>query len=557
MSQETISPETIEPIAVQSWTQSIIRPTLIILMVTAIMGAVLSAINLLVPEQNWTYTFLICFGLILESHFTTVWLNQPARRSVEHLRYRAAELFVIALFIRIVTWAIQGSWPETGAWLAYLSDPILLFRDGYFWGTLILSIIAWQRTIAISSSFSRMKPDDAERAYYGRPRQERDPGSQPMSDDRSHLLHNFAQQFLGGGMVVLFCAALASFDLPQLDTMEHLFSDGITRLGLSPGMLASLLLYFLCGFLLLSQGRLAVLEMRWLAGEATQRRPIGRHWLRRTLFVLLAVGLFAAFLPIGSTMPFMRILNLILFVIINFITLLVYLVSMLIYLLLSIIFPRSADPEGSSAPPPPPPPPPQMEPAAVNETLQIIFSSAFWAVVVIMSIAAVLFFLRDRGFRINNTTLRRIWLTLRLWWRQLRQGINDQMQDIQGSLQTLFYRDKKTADGGQPPWRFIRLNALSPREKIRYFYLSTVKRADQSGVERQKSETPLEFAVDLKTNWPEAEEEIDELTQAFLEARYSPAPIEETDIPPIQKQWKQLKSNLRKRRQNRNTPPEN
>lgn len=548
MSQETISPETIEPIAVQSWTQSVIRPTLIILMVTAIIGAILSAISLLFPEENWTYTFLICVGVILESHFTTVWLNQPARRSVDHLRYRAAELFVIALFIRIVTWAIQGNWPETGAWLAYLSDPILLFSDGYFWGALILSIIAWQRTIAISSSFSRMKPDDAERAYYSRPRQERDPGSQPISDDRSHLLHNFAQQFLGGGMVVLFCAALASFDLPELSNLGNPLDAGIARLGLSPAMLTSLLLYFLCGFLLLSQGRLAVLEMRWLAGEATQRRPIGRHWLRRTLYVLLAVGLIAAFLPIGSTMPFMRILNLILFVIINFITMFIYLISMLIYLLLSIFMPNSDNTESASATPPPRPQPTQVEPVQVNETLQIIFSSAFWAFVLIMGIAAVLFFLRDRGFKINNTLLQRIWLTLTLWWRQLRQGINDQMQDIQGSIQTLFFRDNKTADSSQPPWRFVRLNALSPREKIQYFYLSTVKRADQSGVERQKSETPLEFAVDLKTNWPEAEEEIDELTQAFLEARYSPAPIEETDIPPIQKQWKQLKSNLRKRR---------
>ncbi|MCZ7673481.1 MAG: DUF4129 domain-containing protein [Chloroflexi bacterium] len=52
---------------------------------------------------------------------------------------------------------------------------------------------------------------------------------------------------------------------------------------------------------------------------------------------------------------------------------------------------------------------------------------------------------------------------------------------------------------------------------------------------RQESETPLEFAADLKTNWPDAQEEIDELTDAFLQARYSAIEIEETDIPPLKK----------------------
>ncbi|MCZ7673482.1 MAG: hypothetical protein M5U34_43370 [Chloroflexi bacterium] len=41
--------------------------------------------------------------------------------------------------------------------------------------------------------------------------------------------------------------------------------------------------------------------------------------------------------------------------------------------------------------------PPQIPPTAVNDTLQILFSSAFWAVALIVSIAAVLFFLQDRG----------------------------------------------------------------------------------------------------------------------------------------------------------------
>ena len=101
----------------------------------------------------------------------------------------------------------------------------------------------------------------------------------------------------------------------------------------------------------------------------------------------------------------------------------------------------------------------------------------------------------------------------------------------------------------KPPWRFVRLNALSPREKVRYFYLSTLKRAEKGGVPRQESETPSEFANDLRLNWPDTSPEIEDLTEAFLVARYSRQPIAETDIPPIKAKWERLKSIIRRKTQ--------
>ncbi len=255
MSEDQPLPEPTQPYTVQSWTHSVIRPTLIILMVTAMMGAIFSVAMMADPHRVWTFGFLICFIVILESYFTTSWLDHPDRRNLNHATYRAAEVIVIILTIRLLTWAIQGNWPEINNWLSYLSNPFDLFSDGYFWSTLILCLIAWQRTIAISQSFHRMKPDEAEVAYYTLPRQERNPGNQPISDDRSHLLSGFSQQFLGGGIVVLLCAALASFNLTGILDADNPLTSGLSRLGLNANMLASLIIYFLCGFLLLSQGQ--------------------------------------------------------------------------------------------------------------------------------------------------------------------------------------------------------------------------------------------------------------------------------------------------------------
>jgi hypothetical protein len=95
----------------------------------------------------------------------------------------------------------------------------------------------------------------------------------------------------------------------------------------------------------------------------------------------------------------------------------------------------------------------------------------------------------------------------------------------------------------------VRLSALSPRDKVRYFYLSTVKRAGQLGAPRHPDETPAEYAQDLKEKWPESSTEVDELTEAFLAARYSKRPFTPDDIPPIKARWQRLKARLRKNRQ--------
>ncbi|KAA3657245.1 MAG: DUF4129 domain-containing protein, partial [Chloroflexi bacterium] len=97
---------------------------------------------------------------------------------------------------------------------------------------------------------------------------------------------------------------------------------------------------------------------------------------------------------------------------------------------------------------------------------------------------------------------------------------------------------------------FIRINAWPPREQIRYFYLSIVRRAKEKGIPRDKNETPLEYSQGLKEEFPETERDVDKLTSAFLKAQYSPKIINKEEINPIKKRWKHIRSTLR-RRQNR------
>ena len=92
------------------------------------------------------------------------------------------------------------------------------------------------------------------------------------------------------------------------------------------------------------------------------------------------------------------------------------------------------------------------------------------------------------------------------------------------------------------------LGGLSPREQVRFYYLSLVRRATERGVNRQDSATPLEYTDQLRQAWPEAEDDIEELTQSFLAARYSPQPIEKGDALTMKERWNRVRNRLRGRK---------
>jgi hypothetical protein len=51
---------------------------------------------------------------------------------------------------------------------------------------------------------------------------------------------------------------------------------------------------------------------------------------------------------------------------------------------------------------------------------------------------------------------------------------------------------------------------------------------------------------ELKAGWPEAGHDIDQLTGAFLEARYSARPIESERVRPIKRVWQRVSLLLRR-----------
>ena len=342
---------------------------------------------------------------------------------------------------------------------------------------------------------------------------------------------------------------LSTLDIRSVKSFKNPLAMGGVEL--EPIQLVILLVYFGLGFWLLSQARMMEMNARWLVNGIDKDEQMESKWQRITLLILFLVGLIAAFLPTGPTLTISRILGIAIYFLLYLVNLLIFLVMFPIAFILAYFSNRPAE-EFQPPPPMPADPLPGGTPPATSElgeTVMMVLSSAFWSVFVVILVLALLYFLRERRSTIQGKSASSIWRGLKLWladfWRKLRQGA----KSVRVQIPIRFGREDKDerSVSGKRRWRFIRLGGLPPREQIRYFYLSTVRRAGERGVERDSAETPLEYSEDLKGGWPEVEEELGELTDSFLKARYSKDPITKADIPDVKETWKDVRREIRKK----------
>jgi hypothetical protein len=133
------------------------------------------------------------------------------------------------------------------------------------------------------------------------------------------------------------------------------------------------------------------------------------------------------------------------------------------------------------------------------------------------------------------------WLLRQLgWlWRDTRAWAGYVAQRVQTMLQ-------RQVEISGPRLPALHLSRLAPRELVRYFYRSMLHRAATRGMPRRAAQTPYEYGATLSQRLPEAQEDIDELTEAFLAAHYSPRPIGLDDARRTRRPWERVRRHLRR-----------
>jgi hypothetical protein len=96
-----------------------------------------------------------------------------------------------------------------------------------------------------------------------------------------------------------------------------------------------------------------------------------------------------------------------------------------------------------------------------------------------------------------------------------------------------------------PAW--VSLRSLDPRRRIYFFYLALIRRGNEQGLTRKPSQTPSEYAVTLEQALPAAAEDIDSITEAFVQARYSRQEVDSSQAELVKAIWGRIRHALQRK----------
>lgn len=469
---------------------------------------------------------------------TTERLGRPYWRQRRGLAYRLGEATVVLAAARVATWAFDVGWPTLRQMSAWLRAPST-FLDGPFLFVATVLMIVWGTAISATSDFLdlALQPDEiaAQQPHgYG---DSLSYWRAARSLGRFDILARFARRWIWGGVALLALVGLSRVDMQSAST--GLFRVGLRDLGLRPEVLGGLVAYFLSGLLLLSDARLAVLRGQWFNQRIGVAPPVMQRWRASTLLVVGLVALLALALPIGTTGWLTSALLWLLGLLVR--------IGMWLYVLLSLVLMWLLQPllrllqqetatELSSARPP----------SAIPTQAEItghlpdwLGGTLVWGLVALVAGYLLWSFLQANGLLTGWSALM---TRLRHSWRWRRWRL------ITAVRQRLAQRRPPTSrpPGGRLQGNVLRLRGLSPRERVRYFYLLALRRAAERGLVRPPHKTPQEFLRDLAAGWPEAEADAQALTEAFIAARYTAQTIEPQRMNAAHQVWRRVMRALRR-----------
>ncbi len=524
-----------------AWQSLVGRPLLIAVQASCLVaGLWVIALNISETPGDLRFVPIVVFAAALAGVASAQWLAQPAQRLVGRTGFQLAQLLLLLAALRVLTWGMAGNWPTPASVRGYILEP-WTFLDGVFLAVSLLAALAWHRAAVVAGIFYRLALTPGELAYDN----ERRAGAfwrtghlpERSLVSRADLVEHYASQWMFGGVFLALCAAAT-----QVRIGEQL-SLNVLDTGIPSSLAVAMLLYFLLGLALLSQARLAMLRAQWLLDGVEMPERLPSRWNRWSLLVILAIGLLAALLPLGSTWQLGAIVNALVMFFVRIALFVISLIISLFALILSLFGEQ----------PPMPELPQELAPALPQESIEPLFTApqwlggaTLWVIVLLALLLALRLLLGRDGLDVTRRKLQLLLARLGTHLRSWGRGVQDAARSIQFNLPGRRARANDTT--ARQPWRFVRLGGLPPREQVRYFYLSTLRRAADQGIVRQPAQTPQEFVHDLEQTWPAAELDVEALTEAFVIARYDAAEISPDEAQQVKSVWERIKRALRGKR---------
>ena len=497
------------------------------------------------PGWRGGYLVVIGFLVALERFYTYRTLKKMSVLEREWLVFLSTQwvvnLIVIKLFVSL-SHGVQALLAEIPLWQrAFLEQ----FMNSEYLVAVFFAAFVWIVVGVLGEQLDEMGLDMALIA-----REVLSAVARDQAPPRQRLM---ATIFAIGGVLV-FLTAMARVDL------RAFFASGfdVVRVPL-PSLAAGgagTLFYFLFGLALLSQSNYITLNTRWFIQGLPVSRKIASRWAAYGLGFLLFVALIAAILPTSYSLGLLSVLGYLLDITLGILMLVVGVIMAILGFLINLpflLFGRDAPVSLPQATPPPvlaTPPPALTDPGSPFPWLDLLKSLLFWAIFVGVIGYSLAQYLRQHEEVL--AALRKFpgWKILAAFWRWIGSLWGSVNRGVERVIETGRSRLRPQSDsaGLGVLSRFRSLRRLTPRQKVYFYYHALLRRGDETGLPRTEAQTPDEYALTLERSLPTIETEIESLTAAFNEARYSRHPVEDQDVSIVKRYWERIRQVFRGRR---------
>jgi hypothetical protein len=505
------------------WVMNVFRPLGLTIMAGCVALPMAQVIVSVAPGLRVWFLLAACVLTALEISYTHLIIR--AQFGVDIWRLRAIEAGIYFVVLKACSVAIYGlPAGAPGDWLLN----VRWWLDGE---TMIALVLAVAFALAVDGALQ-----DFDRVGEA---------AEPSRDYISSIDSLTGQFFTGGAVLMIFSG------LARVSLMEILQTDRPP----ATGLVVNVLIYFLVGLALISQVRLELLAVRWQAQGVRTPANLTRRWVRYTLTFVGLAALLAFVLPTGYTLGTLGVLGGLLAYVFGIFWIVAFLLISLMLLplnLLASLLRGNAVPPTLPAQPPPPPPPNITDlaqhplPPWVNTVRDI-----FVILVIIAFIAYLMWnYLRDRPELYSSLKALAPLRALRRLWAVLRHRVSGMMATAREAAAIVWLRDRLRRAAPGSAWGYFRLGAATPREQVMFYYLSLLRRASERGFGRRPPQSPRDYETVLKENLPDSAPELQALTAAFEETRYSAHPVSPEQAKETRAIWQRVRVALNGRKRN-------
>jgi hypothetical protein len=506
------------------WLENVFYPVAIGGMVGCVAWSLAKLVDAYVFIWNPVFLTACCVLVAWEAVYSYRLFHTRLILRLNVWRFRGAELLAIFILIRIGSY-LGDSWSEVLADVrSWPQDPAAIIGIR----TILafpLALFFWSAATQTMHDLDRLGERPVPGRWYVPPTE------------------SLFGRFFWGGAVLLITAGLTRVAISEFVKLDR---------PAVPGLVLNALLYFLLGLVTLGQIHLARLRKRWQTEEIQVASGLARRWTRYSLaFIGLAVIL-AFLLPTGYTVGLLDAVRFAIGVLVQVFLVLYTVITFPFQLLLWLLSMLLGEPQPAPEFERPQFEPPPQAPAANGsgpDWIALVRTLLFWAFILGGMFYVIRSYLRDRpglqralaGFR-PIRTLRQaaaaLWRWLRVRLGRLRQTISEHLpRRWPGEL-------SRGAASAARRLSVFRLGALSPRERVLYYYLSILRRADKLGFSRRRDQTPYEYDAMMEPHLTEAQQEMRSLTGAFVEARYSRHEFDPDQDRQVRARWKRVRAAL-------------